>query len=311
MKFKIGILVVFFSLNCFAHKDILMQRTYGNVKIIIKTGFDYSDIDKIQIIGQLSQKLSDRLHYKDTVFIEYLQDYTNICKDDLYMLEYNNSNYKIIGGIQSEYNNESNNSGLSIRIYADRITIVNTLKLVEFTIKNKAKTNKYLSKKKIGMNNDEDETLIDSLSTLATNDDLIAKIITSKSELINDIISDKIPIKKQKHYGIEIYWQNDKFIFEYKHINSDRQEYVFEVKDYFYHNYLNENDILIFVDKDAFYFLEGTNHEKKELIKMDNKSYAPLIIFEFGNKILLHPFTNRNELSLFLKEKNKVISKFE
>ncbi|VXB49424.1 conserved hypothetical protein [Flavobacterium sp. 9AF] len=311
MKFKIGILVVFFSLNCFAHKGILMQKIYGNVKISIKTGFEYSDIDKIQIIGQLSQKLSDRLHYKDTVFIEYVQDYRNIYKNDLYLLEYNNSNYKIIGGIKSEYNNESNNSGLSIRICADRISIVNTLKFVEFTINNKDKTNNYVSKKTIGLNDNEDEALLDSLRTIATNDDLITKIITSKSELINDIISDKIPIKKQDHFGIEIYWQNDKFLFEYNHINSDRQEYVFEVTDYFYHEYLNENDILIFVDKNAFYYLEGTNHEEKELIKMDNESYAPLSIFDFGNKILLHPFRNRNELSIFLKDKNKVISKFE
>jgi hypothetical protein len=68
---------------------------------------------------------------------------------------------------------------------------------------------------------------------------------------------------------------------------------------------------LIFVDKNSFYYLDGTNDEKKELIKMDNTSYAPLSIMNFGNKVLFHPFRNKNELSIFLKDKNKVISKFE
>jgi len=307
MKFKIGILALLFSFNCFAHKDKVIGKTYGNVKIYMKTGFDYSDIDKIQIVGKLSEKLSERLHYKDTIFIEYIQDYTNIYDDDLYMLEFNNSNYKIIGGIKSEYTIKSNNSGLSVRIYADRINIVEILKLVEFTITNKEKTNSYLTKKEIGFNRYEEQPL----NSIATDNKIIDKIYSSESELIKELINERILVNEQDNYGIEIYWMNDKFIFEYNHIHSDKQEFVFELKDYFYHKYLNVNDILIFVDKNSFYYLDGTNDEKKELVKMDNTSYAPLIIMNFGNKVLFHPFRNRNQLSIFLKDKNKVISKFE
>ena len=307
MKFKIGILALLFSFNCFAHKDKVIGKTYGNVKIYMKTGFDYSDIDKIQIVGKLSEKLSERLHYKDTIFIEYIQDYTNIYGDDLYMLEFNNSNYKIIGGIKSEYTIKSNNSGLSVRIYADRINIVEILKLVEFTITNKEKTNSYLTKKEIGFNRYKEQPL----NSIATDDKIIDKIYSSESELIKELINERILVNEQDNYGIEIYWMNDKFIFEYNHIHSDKQEFVFELKDYFYHKYLNVNDILIFVNKNSFYYLDGTNDEKKELVKMDNTSYAPLIIMNFGNKVLFHPFRNRNQLSIFLKDKNKVISKFE
>lgn len=307
MKFKIGILALLFSFNCFAHKDRVIGKTYGNVKIYMKTGFAYSDIDKIQIVGQLSEKLSERLHYKDTIFIEYIQDYTNKYDNDLYLLEFNNSNYKIIGGIKSEYTIKSNNSGLSVRIYADRINIVEVLKLVEFTINNKEKTNSYLTKKEIGFNRYEEQPL----NSVATDEKIIDEIYSSESELIKELINKRFLVKEQDNYGIEIYWMNDKFIFEYNHIHSDKQEFVFELKDYYYHKYLNVNDILIFVDKNSFYYLDGTNDEKKELIKMDNNSYAPLITMDFGNKVLFHPFRNRNELSIFLKDKNKVISKFE
>lgn len=307
MKFKIGILALLFSFNCFAHKDKVIGKKYGNVKIYMKTGFDYSDIDKIQIVGQLSEKLSERLHYKDTIFIEYIQDYTNKYDNDLYILEFNNSNYKIIGGIKSEYTIKSNNSGLSVRIYADRINVVEILKLVEFTITNKEKTNSYLTNKEIGFNRYEEQPLI----SIATDDKIIGGIYSSESELIKELINERVLVKEQDNYGIEIYWKNDKFIFEYNHIHSDKQEFVFELKDYFYHKYVNVNDILIFVDKNSFYFLDGTDDKKKELIRIDNSSYAPLIVMDFGNKLLFHPFRNRNKLSLFLKDKNKVISKFD
>ena len=303
-KIGLAILIIVISIILASIYGIL---TYGNVKIYMKTGFDYSDIDKIQIVGKLSEKLSERLHYKDTIFIEYIQDYTNIYGDDLYMLEFNNSNYKIIGGIKSEYTIKSNNSGLSVRIYADRINIVEILKLVEFTITNKEKTNSYLTKKEIGFNRYKEQPL----NSIATDDKIIDKIYSSESELIKELINERILVNEQDNYGIEIYWMNDKFIFEYNHIHSDKQEFVFELKDYFYHKYLNVNDILIFVNKNSFYYLDGTNDEKKELVKMDNTSYAPLIIMNFGNKVLFHPFRNRNQLSIFLKDKNKVISKFE
>jgi hypothetical protein len=302
MKYKLVILALLLSFNCFAHKDKVIQKTYGNVKTYMRTGFDYSDIDKIKIVGQLSKKLSDRLQYKDTIFIEYIQDYTDKYANDLYMLEFNNSNYKIITGIEPEYKIDSNNSGLSVRIYADRIKVVDILKLVEFTIINEEKTNSYLTKKNIGYNVYEDKELIKQL---------IEQIISSESQLIKDIINEKILVNGQDNYGIEIYWQNDNFLFEYNHIHSDKQEIVFELKDYFYHTYVNVNDILIFVDKNSFYFLDGTNHKKKEIINIDNSSYAPLVVSDFGDKLLLHPMRNKSELSIFLKDKNKVISKFE
>src|SRR5690606_11068266 len=304
MKYKLVILALLLSFNCFAHKDKVIQKTYGNVKTYMRTGFDYSDIDKIKIVGQFSKKLSDRLQYKDTIFIEYIHDYTDKYANDLYMLEFNNSNYKIITGIEPEYKIDSNNSGLSVRIYADRIKIVDILKLVEFTIINEEKTNSYLTKKNIGYNVYEDKELIKPLISLATDDKIIDQIISSESQLIKDIINEKILVNGQDNYGIEIYWQNDNFLFEYNHIHSDKQEIVFELKDYFYHTYVNVNDLLIFVDKNSFYFLDGTNHKKKEIINIDNSSYAPLVVSDFGDKLLLHPMRNKSELSIFLKDKN-------
>lgn len=311
MRLVIFTFSILFSINCYSHKNRVVAENYGNVKVYMRTGFDYSDIYKTKIVGQLAEKLSNRLQYKDTVFIEYIQDYAKEYSDDLYLLEYNNSNFKIIGGIKSDYKTPSNGHGLSIRIYTDRIDIVNVLKLIEFTINNREKTNSFLTKKSIEYNVYEYRELLGPLTSLATNDEVINQIFASDSELINEFIKEKILIAGQENYGIEIYWQNDKFIFEYNHIWSDEQEFVFELKDYFYHLYVNANEILIFVDKNSFYFLNGTSSLEKELIKIENESHAPLIVMSYGNKLLFHPFRDKDNLSIFLKDKNKVISKFE
>ena len=134
VKSIIIVLLFFSSINAFAHKDKLVSETYGNVKTVIMTGFNYLDIDKIKIIGQLTKELSNRLKYRDTILIEYIHDYTNKYSDDLYLLEYNNSNYKLLedSSIKSNYTIKSNGKGLSVRMYADNINIVDVLKLVEF-----------------------------------------------------------------------------------------------------------------------------------------------------------------------------------
>ncbi|MGS2727865.1 hypothetical protein ACU8DI_14745 [Psychroserpens sp. BH13MA-6] len=311
MKLKIGILLLFITFNCFAHKDKVIGETYGNVRVYMRTGFDYLDIDKIKIIGKLSEKLSSRLKFKDTIFIEYVQDYTDKYTDDLYMLEYNNSNYKIVDGIKSEYKNNSNNNGLSVRIYADRINIVDVLKLVEFTITNKEKTNYFLSKKPIGYNVEEDQELLDPLISTATDDNLLKKVIASDSEIINQLISEKILVKGQEQYGMEVYWKNNKFIFEYKHLHKNKQEFVFEVSDYLYHIFVNINDVLVFIDEKHFYYLDVSKKDKIEKTKLDMGTYYPIKVMSFGDKLLFQSPWNYKNINIFLIDKRKVISKFE
>jgi hypothetical protein len=312
VKAKLGILALFISINCFAHKDKVVNETYGNVIVYMKTGFEYLDIDKIQVIGQLSQELSERLQYKDTILLEYVHDCTDEYTDDLFILESNDYNFKLNTGIKSDYKTKSTNNGLAVRIYANEINVVDVLKLVEYSIKNNEKINSYLTRKSIRFNNAEDRAFLGELISDATDDDLIESIILSNpSDLVKNIINKKILIKGQENYGIEIYWQNDKFLFEYKHFRSDKQELVFEIKDYFYHLYVNVNDVLVFVDKNSFYFLDGTDDKEKKLINIDNASYIPLGVIDFADKLLLYNYWNRSEISIFLKEKDKVISKFE
>lgn len=311
MKTKIQFLILLlFSINSYAHKDKFFHENYGNVKVYMRTGFNYSDLDKIKIIGKLSEKLSKNLNYKDTIFIEYIQDYTNAYKDDLYLLEYNNSNFKLINGLEEPNSLETNNNGLSVRIYADQIKILDVLKFVEHLVINKEETNNYLTQKRIRLNDFEGNQLLGNLIYEATDNTLIEKIISKESYLIKEIIDEKFVVKSEEYYGIEIYWQNDKFIFEYKLFNED-QYLLHELKDYYYCVQVNINEILVFIDESSFYFINGNKEKNIRLNKIKNGNYVPVGSIDLDNKILIYDFYNRGNINIFLKNKNKVISKFD
>lgn len=310
MKIKIQLLILLlFSINSFAHKDKFFKENYGNVKVYMRTGFNYSDLDKIKIIGKLSEKLSKNLNYKDTIFIEYIQDYTNLYKDDLYLLEYNNSNFKLINGLEEPNSLKTNNNGLSVRIYADQIKILDILKLVEYLVINKEETNNHLTQKRIRLNDFEGYQLLGNLIYEATDNKLIEKIISKESSLIKKLIDEKFIVKSEENYGIEIYWKNDKFIFEYKLFNEDQYQ-LHELKDYYYFVPVNINEILVFKDESSFYFINGDKEKNIRLNKIKNGNNVPVGVIDLDNKILIFDFYNRGNINIFLKNKNKVISKF-
>src|SRR5690606_22925629 len=149
------------------------------------------------------------------------------------------------------------------------------------------------------------------LISLVTDDNLVKEVVSSQSELINKLITEKLLVQGQDQYGIEIYWQNDKFLFEYNRIWEDKQEFIFELQDYYYHLYVNQNEVLIFVDQNSFYFLNGKDDKEENLIPFENGNYIPVNVMNFGDKLLLQSYRAENNISIFLKEKNKVISKFE
>ena len=201
--------------------------------------------------------------------------------------------------------------GLSVRIYADKINIIDVLKLVEFTILNKEKTNFYLTPKSIHYNSYEDQELKSELSALITDDSLIKDVLSTQSKLISKLINEKILVYGQDKYGIEIYWQNDKFLFEYNNIWSEKQDFIFELPNYYYSVFVNQNEVLIFVNQNSFYYLNGKDTKEKKMISFENGNYIPVSVMNFGDKLLLQSYWTKNNISIFLKEKNKVISKFE
>ena len=166
-----------------------------------------------------------------------------------------------------------------------------------------------MTKREIKFNNYEDKQVLETLIYEATDKSLIEKIISKESILIKKLINEKFVVKSEEYYGIEIYWKNDKFIFEYKLFDEDQYQ-LLELKDYYYCIPVNINEILVFTDESSFYFINGNKEKNIKLNKIKNGNNVPVGIIDLDNKILIFDFYNRGNINIFLKNKNKVISKF-
>lgn len=311
MKYTLLLIICFlYNAPSFAHKDKIIRNNYGNIKTYLRTGFDYSEIFKMEIIGKLSNDLALKLNYKDTLLIEYVHDYTKFYDRDIYSFENNNTNYKFLGGLENHVKTTTNGKGISVRIYAKNVAVEKVLKLVEFSILNRKKLHTLLVSQHIKSNYPEEAYFLDPIPVNLIPDDLFMFITSAKSELITEAMTKRIAIYQQTQYGIEIYWQGNKFIFEYKNIDTP-PDFLFDTKDFYYFKEVDLNTMLVFIDGKSFYYLSGGEKTDEKPFELDNESFRPAnVIGRFNNKIIISN-DYFDSFNIFLKDKRKIISKFE
>ena len=314
MKKYVLLIVILFSTlsNANLHKDISVYETFGNVNVYLRTGFQYSDVEKIKIIGKLSQKLCLKLSHKGKVFIEYIQDYTDLYSKDVYKFG-NNTNWEFNNGLRSDFKPDKIKSGISIRIYANKINITNVLSLVEYAIINKENlSEKNVPQKIIDRWGDNDQEL--EFTIMSVSDELLNQIFTKKSTIIQELISYPTYVYEAELIGIQTYWMNDKFTFEYK-FRDEPLEKLIEIDDYFY--CLNNGGYtsrLIFINENKFYFIRPDDENNNKILEINSTGHIPFnAINMFRNKIVLYNNWNNppNDFYILLTEQRKVISKFE
>lgn len=293
------------------HKDMVVYETYGNVKVFLRTGFHYSEVEKIKVIGKLSEKLSLKLSHNDTIFIEYIQDYTDLYSKDIYTFE-NNTNLSFNNGLRTNFKPDKIKPGISIRINANKINVVDVLCLVEYAIINhKNLSEKVINQKVIDRWGDNDQELEFNIKSVS--DELLNQIFSQKSELVQELISERTYINKIELIGIETYWMNDKFTFEYKFRDAPIVKLI-DVTDYYYYLELGYESLLIFINKNMFYYAKPNDESNTNLLELNSSSYVPFnTINMFKNKIVLYNNWNNppNDFYILLTDKRIVVSKFE
>lgn len=293
------------------HKEVFVYETFGNVKVYLRTGFHYSDVEKIKIIGKLSEKLCSKLSHKDTIFVEYIQDYTDSYSKDIYKFE-NNINWGFNNGLRDNLKPDKIKPGISIRINANKINITHVLSLVEYAIINKEKLSEKLISQKVidrwGDNEQELEFKIKSVS-----DELLNQIFAQKSQLIQELISHPTYVNEIELIGIQTYWMNDKFTFEYK-FHDEPLAKLIEIGDYFYYLNLNDESLLVFINENKFYYATPHDENNDKLLKLNSSTYVPFNTLNmFKHKIVMYNNWNNppNDFYILLTDQRKIISKFE
>jgi len=249
---------------------------------------------KIHVIGKLSEILAKRLNLKDTLMIEYERSYND---KKLIILENDNSNYKVLG-LNEGVIMKSNNMGLAVRIIDENIDVIDALKLVEYTILNRKKINKFL----ITTDYNYSYSYEHKINVLANSDNFIQKIIRKQSDLVNGIIQSEILLLDNGGLRTEISWKNNEFIFakNTKYLKEDnvyKNEYVsYKVSDFkYYLDFFDSSCILIFHDANTFTYFDGREENTSSQKLDENFSYFypfRLNKDKILNKILLIPFNN-------------------
>lgn len=113
-----------------AHKNVIFQKSYGNVNLISSTSYYTEDVNKNIIAAKYAELLLKKLHYKDSIYLWFWPD-----RDKIFRAYFGNKEYT--------------KKGLNIFIPENETDISKTLSLVENVILNQKslenKTDKLLS----------------------------------------------------------------------------------------------------------------------------------------------------------------------
>lgn len=296
------------------HKEHVEFHIYGNVKVIGRSGFhNYNEFNKFKIIGILSEKLCQKLNYKDTIVLEFEHNYSNY-KPNLIIVEKGNSEYisklyKIekIDSLYTTPNNNNKNIGLGIRQIAQKFNVVEILKLLEYVIMNNE--NLIFEKLEFKFKYYDFNKRTKIINYYSINKKLLKSILhkPETSELITKIInSDVLFLEFENTKGV---WNNEEFIIsnEFSSIKYKDIFCITELKD----------GILIFETNKNFIYFTNTDKQFQKFhikTKLNYSYYYSHFIFQENNKrvndgelFIYQPFNNEN--GFIFSEKEKTIIK--
>ena len=115
----------------FAHEDFTLGENFGNVKVEIITGFEYEEINKVLLFGQLAEKFAKQLKYSKPIFLDFKHHYT---RDDgpAYFISYGTGKVWDATAKKARLIEDS----IVISQFARQFDAQVTLKLLEYAILN-------------------------------------------------------------------------------------------------------------------------------------------------------------------------------
>lgn len=268
------------SITVSAHQNFHRVKTFGNVKVRFTTGFEYEEINKAWIIGELSYKLAKHLKYKDSIFLDFVHYYIEYCNPD-YFVSFDN------GAIRQAYDGAEKpypllkKEGIVIREVNRKFQVASTLQLVEYAINNIISVKAL--QRPLEYKKNYREWLIHSIDTTFT------KQIVSQtpSKIVVDILASRIyrpGSDKNDCYGVSYYFQNNKFHVFYNECHQfevTKDSVLVSVDDIFQFETMFSYDALVFDTDSTFYFAMRKWSPPLKSFTIENKSidfYEPYYI---------------------------------
>jgi hypothetical protein len=287
MKRHKYILIIIFVLTvgtAFAHQDFWVTKDFGNVKVRIKTGFEYEEINKVCILGELAEKLSSELGYKEQIFLDFNHHYTGDCEPD-YFISFDKGTIEYSWSGAEKQEPPLPKKAIVIRQVSRQFDTKTTLKLVEYAIKNLSviKSNQKL----IEYNENYCQWRIQTIDSLKIKE--IINIPTSQK--INSVLSTKIEIPEKEFYsGITYYFQNSLFNINFKDYNEQDTTLLRLNNIYQISKPTNSHFAFIFDTDSTFYFVNSRKVVSKRQRIIDTHDFYRPFNIEYigGDKYSIH-----------------------
>jgi hypothetical protein len=291
-----------------------MTKSFGNVKVRIKTGFNYEEINKSWIIGELASKLCQSLGYKDTAFIDFNHHYTGDCIPD-YFISFDDGSI-IEGNDHEKPEPFLKQECIVVREVSRTFDPCISLNLLEYAIRNleRIKTDQKLLKYDINYCNWKVNTIDTAF---------IRKVTRSPiSSTLNTTLQSKVYRPKSANIreseDLSYFYQGGKYHIYYKNYLSTSgqiEEPVLLVTNNIYQfTKVTPFEAIVFNTDDTFYFVEGVNsrYTSKRHAIQNNDNYHPYEVNKIGwDKIAINfccagSYKNENlkDITLLLKIKN-------
>lgn len=234
-KLTLAFILIFSANPIFAHSDRVFTSKSGVVKTEITTGFNYEDINKVEITGKLINILSDELKNNTEIHVSVRHTYTSPDFKAKYSVSYESG--KII-----------------IKGYCYRVVPLDLVKLAEYGIKEKK-----------NLKNTQKEEKFDipyrTQTSLSVGDSAIAEVLNRPtSDTVIKVLKNKVyrPEKEGGNSHFTYYFQDNRYCIvgrEYNYSNQKFEEVVLaEYNDFFQFSVLLSENILLFDTDSSFVF---------------------------------------------------------
>ncbi len=277
MKLRYYILVFFILASnvTYAHSDFWIIKTFGKVKVRIRTGFHYEEINKAWLIGEYTNILTKKIKYNDSIFLDFNHAYTGDCIPD-YFISYDN------GSIKESYSGGEtyhflNIKAVVIREVSRKFDIATTLKLVEYAVSNLIFVKH--NQRSLEYNKNYYQWLINSIDTAITR----KESLVTPSVLINQVLSEKVfrPKKDEQTCVISYFVKDNKYNICFNSFETKKDTIVLVTDNIYQFEEISYHEVLVFINDSTFYYFNGNyrpNQSNKLVIQNSNNYYRPFEI---------------------------------
>jgi hypothetical protein len=278
------ILTLIFTLTCgsvYAHQDFWMTEDFGNVKVRIKTGYKYEEIQKVFLFGQLAKQLAEQLNYSEQIFLDFNHYYVGNCEPD-YFISFDKGKIQYTWHGADKEKDFLKKKSIVVRQVARQFDTQTTLKLLEYAILNIRDIKS--SQKEMEYHKNYCQWRINSIDT-----NLIKKILNEPNS--NQIVKAlDLKIERKGINSILYYLQNNKYSVVLR--DNRKGDTVLVTLDNIYQIYDNLH-VVIFDTDSSFYYVDDFRKKLSERHVIQNMYgfYEPYFINPIGG----------NKLSIFYR----------